>query len=77
MYPEDSVVEGNQEMYVFSAQADSGQIVGLRLSGNTLQVCLSVCLCEVVIRYSREGHSGLYLSVSGDMPPSAPSMSYF
>ena len=38
VYPEDSRMEGEQEMYVFSAQADEGQIVGLRLYGNTLQV---------------------------------------
>ena len=38
MYPEDSRMDGDQEMYVFSAQADKGQIVGLRLYGNTLQV---------------------------------------
>ena len=38
MYPEDSRMDGDQEMYVFSAQAEEGQIVGLRLYGNTLQV---------------------------------------
>ena len=51
MYPEDSRMDGDQEMYVFSAQADEGQIVGLRLYGNTLQVgCVPytpTCACRL------------------------------
>lgn len=38
VYPTDSQLEGTQDMFVFSAQSATGNIVGLRLSGDSVQV---------------------------------------
>ena len=40
MYPADSQLDGPQQLFVFSAESASGHIVGLKLSGDNIQVWL-------------------------------------